>query len=123
MDTLRKQATSNKDDLSLRKNNKSNSNMTSFPIENALVLEEDLFRAIQKEVQEVVVKSKNHFKKQFEEKQNTLEEINFSLRKGFMRELQLLRETYHFTMNNMLNADGAKAYHKSHIFEFDAGLD
>ena len=52
-----------------------------------------------------------------------MEEINFALRKSFMRELQLLRETFHFTMSNRLDADGAKVYHKNHIFEFDAGLD
>ena len=52
-----------------------------------------------------------------------MEEINFALRKSFLRELQLLRETYHFTVDNRLDHDGAAIYHKNKIFEFDAGLD
>lgn len=56
-------------------------------------------------------------------KVDNVELINFTLRKSFLRELNLLRETYDFQKQGLIDKAGAEKFHKSHLFDFDLGLD
>ena len=49
--------------------------------------------------------------------------LTFTLRKNFLRELHLLRETYFMEQKNEIDHETALRAAKTHLFNFDEGLD
>ena len=52
-----------------------------------------------------------------------MKSINFELRKGFLKELHLLRQTYFYSKTREFTNEEVKKYSKVHLFNFDEGLD
>ena len=90
---------------------------------NNLINENQLFEHIQAEIVEVIVQQKQIIEKKFQEKMDDTLNLTFQLRKNFLRELHLLRETYFMEQKNDIDHDTACKHSKTHLFNFDEGLD
>jgi len=62
-------------------------------------------------------------KRQYDSKVETIQNMNYELRKSFLKELHLLRESYYMRSTSQIDTVTAQKHAANHLFQYDAGLD
>lgn len=66
---------------------------------------------------------REQIQKECDHKVLNIQKNNYSLRKNFLKENQLLRETYFMLNKNMMDSETARMHANTHFFKVEEGLD